>query len=339
MTLRGRYDCLLADLDGTLYRGKGAIPGAADALERAALRVMYVTNNASRSPDAVAEHLRELGFTADATDVVTSAQAAAIVLADAVPPGGSVLVVGAQALEDEVRNVGLKPVRSAQPQPDAVVNGHSTETAWPILAEASFAIRAGATWIAANADRTLPVERGLAPGNGAIVAALVAATDRTPVVAGKPAAPIMADALRRSGARNALVVGDRLDTDIEGANTAALDSFFVLTGVSTVDDLLRAKPAQRPTYVAFDLDALNRPLAADGRWSAHFDGTDIVLRGTGDAASALAAVAPLAWANPGFGVVRPDGTYAADVLAQWESRQSSAPIGAATLPAPAAGIG
>ena len=120
MTLRERYDCLLADLDGTLYRGKDAIPGAADAIERTALRVMYVTNNASRSPDDVATHLRELGFAADTADVVTSAQAAAIVLSEAVAPGSTVLVVGAQALEDEVRNVGLVPVRSAQPQPHGV---------------------------------------------------------------------------------------------------------------------------------------------------------------------------------------------------------------------------
>ncbi|WP_054814666.1 HAD-IIA family hydrolase [Nocardia arizonensis] len=268
--LRDRYAALLLDLDGTLYRGPDVIEGAPVALvdDRARQRLVYVTNNASRGPDKVAGHLSELGFRAGVEDVVTSAQAAARLLAERLSPGASVLVVGTDDLVAEVDAVGLKPLRRFDGTvPAAVVQGHSPLTGWPDLAEAAYALRAGALWVAANTDRTLPNERGFAPGNGAMVAALRAATDLEPVVAGKPFAPLLEDALVRAGTRAALVVGDRLDTDIEGAHGVGLDSLLVLTGVSTVEDL-RAAPAERiPTFVADSLDALNHPpidAAADG---------------------------------------------------------------------------
>nr|WP_198429228.1 HAD-IIA family hydrolase [Nocardia bovistercoris] len=260
--MRDRYAALLLDLDGTLYRGPAVIEGAPEALivGDSKERLVYVTNNASRGPDKVAGHLRELGFPADTDDVVTSAQAAARLLAERLSPGASVLVVGTEDLVREVDAVGLKPLRRFDDAvPDAVVQGHSPETAWPDLAEAAYALRAGALWVAANTDRTLPNERGLAPGNGSMVAALVAATDREPVVAGKPFAPLLEDALERAGTRAALVVGDRLDTDIEGAYRVGLDSLLVLTGVSTAAEL-REAPAERiPTFVADSLEALNHP--------------------------------------------------------------------------------
>ncbi|UGT60907.1 HAD-IIA family hydrolase [Nocardia asteroides] len=263
--LRDGYRALLLDLDGTLYRGAAVIPGAPEALPAgSAQQLVYVTNNASRSPGAVAEHLTELGFAAAPDDVVTSAQAAARLLAERVPAGADVLVVGTDALAAEVSGVGLNPVRRFDDRvPAAVVQGHSPETAWPDLAEAAYAVRAGAHWVAANTDRTLPNERGLAPGNGSMVAALRAATDTEPEVAGKPFAPLLEDALTRAGTRAALVVGDRLDTDIDGANRVGLDSLLVLTGVSTLDELAAAPPEHRPTYVALSLDALNHPVAAD----------------------------------------------------------------------------
>ena len=221
-TLRAPYDALLLDLDGTLYLGKDAIPGTADALGDHAQRLLYVTNNASRTPADVAAHLRELGFSASDEDVVTSSQAAARVLQERVPAGSNVLVVGTDALAGEVERVGLNPVRSADDSPVAVVQGHSQQTGWPILAEACYAIRAGALWVASNTDSTLPTERGMAPGNGSMVAVLRSATGQEPIVAGKPAAPLMEDALARGGSRTSLVVGDRLDTDIEGANAVGL---------------------------------------------------------------------------------------------------------------------
>ncbi|WP_431970009.1 HAD-IIA family hydrolase [Nocardia sp. bgisy134] len=265
--LRDRYEALLLDLDGTLYRGPAVIEGAPEALAGAGeseQRLVYVTNNASRGPEVVAEHLAELGFPATTEDVVTSAQAAARLLAERLRPGAEVLVVGTDDLVAEVDAVGLRAVRRFDGTvPAAVVQGHSPQTAWPDLAEAAYALRADALWVAANTDKTLPNERGLAPGNGAMVAALRAASDREPIVAGKPYAPLLEDALVRAGTRSALVVGDRLDTDIEGAQHVGLDSLLVLTGVSTLDELRTAPETRIPTYVADSLDALNHPPVED----------------------------------------------------------------------------
>ena len=139
-------------------------------------------------------------------------------LADQLAPGSRVLVVGTESLAAEIAAAGLVPVRSFDDKPDAVVQGHSPDTGWAILAEAALAIRAGAVWVAANVDATLPTERGLLPGNGSMVAALKAATDAEPQVAGKPAPTLLLDALARGDFRTPLVVGDRLNTDIAGAN-------------------------------------------------------------------------------------------------------------------------
>lgn len=260
--LRDQFEALLLDLDGTLYRGSGAIPGAQEALSAAdGPKLMYVTNNASRSASAVAQHLAELGFAATESEVVTSAQAAAHLLATRLDPGSSVLVVGTDDLVAEVDRVGLRPLRRFDgAAPAAVVQGHSPNTAWPDLSEAAYALRAGALWVATNTDTTLPTERGFAVGNGSMVAALRSATDLEPIVAGKPYAPLLRDALDRAGTSVALVVGDRLDTDIDGAHAVTLPSLLVLTGVSTLDDL-RKQPVDRlPTYVAETLDALNNPV-------------------------------------------------------------------------------
>src|SRR5690606_20645450 len=218
------------------------------------------TNNASRGPDAVAAHLAELGYPATPDDVVTSAQAAVRLLAEKLSPGATVLVVGSGDLAEEVARAGLTPIRRFDDEvPAAVVQGHSPHTAWADLAEAAYALRAGALWVAANTDKTLPNERGPAPGNGSMVAALRAASDLEPIVAGKPFAPLLEDAVARVGTRAALVVGDRLDTDIEGADRVALDSLLVLTGVSTIEELAEVGQERTPTYVALSLDALNHP--------------------------------------------------------------------------------
>jgi len=251
------HDCLLLDLDGTVFRGHEPTTGAVDSLAAVQARVLYVTNNASRSPVDVAGHLRELGFSADVDDVVTSAQSAALLLADQLPADAPVLIVGTEALADEVRGVGLNPVRRFEDQPVAVVQGHNPETGWPDLAEAALALRSGAVWVAANVDLTLPSERGLLPGNGSMVAALRAASAREPQVAGKPQPALMRNALSRGDFHAPLVVGDRLDTDIAGAVAAELPSLLVLSGVSTADDTVRAVPAERPDYIAADLRSLD----------------------------------------------------------------------------------
>src|SRR6201998_4116410 len=237
-SLASQHDCLLCDLDGTLFRGAQPTVGAIETLAGVNARILFITHSASRGAAEVADHLRELGFTAKAEDVVTSAQTAARLLASELPAESAVLVVGTDALAAEVATAGLRPVRQWGDDPVAVVQGHSPHTCWPNLAEAALAIRSGALWVAANVDKTLPSERGLLPGNGSMVAALQTATEQVPQVAGKPQPTLMNDALARGQYETPLVVGDRLDTDISGANAAGLPSLMVLTGVNTAADMV-----------------------------------------------------------------------------------------------------
>ena len=263
-TLLQGHDVVLLDLDGTVYRGGELVPSARESIEdvRAqGVKVRFVTNNAAKPPQAVADHLTGLGLPAEPVEVSTSAQAGAAVLAEKLPSGSKVLVVGTSGLVSEVDAVGLVPVREVADEPVAVVQGHSPETGWPNLAEACLAIRGGALWVACNNDVTLPSERGKLPGNGSMVAALKAATGQTPLVAGKPERPLLDRATASAGASKPLMVGDRLDTDIEGAVHAGIGSLMVLTGVHTPADLLAARPEQRPQHVAADLAALHQPAA------------------------------------------------------------------------------
>ena len=261
------HDVALLDLDGVVYTGPAAVPGAVPALERAraaGLRLAFVTNNASRSPSAVAEHLTSLGVRAVAADVVTSAQAAATLVAGRFPPGSPVLAVGTIALRLALREAGLRPVSVAAERPVAVVQGYAPDLSYGLLAEAALAVRSGALFVASNADPTLPTARGLQPGNGSLVQVIVTATGVRPVVAGKPEPPLHAEAMARTGARRPLVVGDRLDTDIAGAVRGGADSMLVLTGVTTPLDAVLAPPGQRPTYLAADLGGLLEPQPAIG---------------------------------------------------------------------------
>jgi HAD superfamily hydrolase (TIGR01450 family) len=268
------YDLVILDLDGVIYLGDQPVAGAAEALvtlrERGTPRA-YATNNASRRAVDVAALLTSLGVAAEPAEVTTSAQASAAVLAERLPAGSPVLVVGARALGDEIADVGLRPVWLAADKPAAVVQGYGPQVGWEQLAEASVAIRAGASWVATNTDRTLPSPRGPLPGNGSLVAALATALDRQPdIVVGKPEPTLFQQIARARHATHPLVVGDRIDTDIEGANRAGMDSLLVLTGVSQLADLAHAPAARRPTYVAADLNGLfadpdRLRAAADGR--------------------------------------------------------------------------
>jgi len=253
------HDVLLLDLDGVVYAGPRALPGAADRLARcrqAGARLGYVTNNASRTPQAVAEQLLDLGVEASEEAVVTSAQAAARLLAERLPDGSRVLVVGGEGLVAALIEQGLEPVWSADDDPAAVAQGFHPSVGWAQLAEGAYALATGVVWVASNLDRTVPTERGTAPGNGTLVEALRTATGREPVVAGKPEPALFDEAIRRLGGRLPLVVGDRIDTDIAGARRSGLPSLLVLTGVSTLADVCTAQGEDRPDYVAPDLEGL-----------------------------------------------------------------------------------
>lgn len=298
------YDAALLDLDGVLYLGPDPVTHAREAVagaRRAGMRPAFVTNNASRLPEVVAQHLRALGIDAGPEDVVTSGQAAARWLAERLAPGSRVLVVGTDALGELVGAAGLVPVRTAPAA--AIVQGLSVTTSWADLAEAAVVIRAGALWVAGNADATYPTSRGPLPGNGAFVEALRVATGRTPVVVGKPEPGLHRESVERVQALRPLVVGDRLDTDVLGAVRAGSDSLLVLTGVTSREELLAAPEGMRPTYVGHDLRALlgTQPAAVlDGATArcgearAWWEGAQV--RDDGPSDLALRAACALAWA-------------------------------------------
>jgi glycerol 3-phosphatase-2 len=321
-TLLDRHDLVLADLDGTLYQGRAAIPGAVDAVRAAAdrgVRTLYVTNNAARSPGDVAAHLAELGYPAGPDDVATSSQAAAALLAEQLSDGAKVLVVGTPALGAEITAVGLTPVDSADGA-TAVVQGLDPQLRYATLAEACIALRAGAVWVACNVDPTLPSERGPLPGNGSLVAVLRTATRLEPQVAGKPAPGLMQTAARRVGASAPLVVGDRLDTDIQGGRAAEMATLLVLTGVSDATELLTAPAQARPDYVGADLGALaldSETLAIGPRpgWTVEGGPDGLVLSGSGDPLDALRTLCVRHWDTGGGPPrVRAEGDGAAAAL-------------------------
>jgi len=302
------YDVALLDLDGVVYLGGTAIPGAAEALRKASaagMRLAYVTNNAFRTPAAIAALLMSFGAPASLEDVVTSAQAAARLLAERLPAGAPVLVIGGSGLRMAVRERGLRPVSTAADQPRAVVQGYSPDISYSLLAEGGLAVAAGALFVASNGDLTLPSRRGRQPGNGSLIQVIATATGAQPLVAGKPEPPLHRESVLRTGARHPLVVGDRLDTDIEGAHHVGTDSMLVLTGVTGPAEAVLAPPSQRPTYLAEDLSGLLEPhpdvtvhdgAFGCGGWTARMGGNRLELDGDGERIDGVRALCAAAWA-------------------------------------------
>lgn len=258
-SLISAFDAILSDLDGVVYAGPHPIDGAVDSLNTASeqgLEVAYVTNNASRSVETVAEHLRSLGLSVDADHVISAAQSAASLAVGELGEGTPVAICGSSALADCAREVGLEVVGFGD-QPRAVLQGIEPTLGWQDLAEASYLLaNRDVLWIVSNTDMTIPKERGIAPGNGTLVHAVAAATGRTPRVAGKPGSTIFSTITDRLGVSSPVVIGDRLDTDILGAQQAGLPSIAVMTGVQTGDDIVNARVAERPTYVVGTLREL-----------------------------------------------------------------------------------
>jgi HAD superfamily hydrolase (TIGR01450 family) len=275
------------------------------------MRLAFVTNNASRTPAAVAEMLTGMGVAATADEVTTSAQAACHVLAEKLPAGAKVLVVGTTGLIEAARDRGFTLVDSADDEPAAVVQGYGPNVGWRQLAEATVAVRRGAWHVATNLDSTVPSARGPLPGNGSLVGVVAGTTGVTPTAVGKPDPAMHRESVQRSGASRPIVVGDRLDTDVEGASRVGCPSMLVLTGVTAPADLLVAPPPQRPTYLARSVRGLLEPQPAPVRdgdaWSCGGWRVEPVLRrtGSGDDLDALRALCAAAWA-PDAAAIDPD---------------------------------
>ena len=247
-----QYQTLLLDLDGVIYAGENAIEDAVQsitAIRNSGIKVGYITNNSSRKPETIANQLRGFGLDLVVEEVISSAQAGVELLATMIPAGAKVLVVGGEGLRSKVLEAGFELVASSEGGPAAVIQGFAPDVGWNDLAEASYSIQRGAKWVATNQDWTIPREKGLAPGNGTLVSAVHTAVGQLPVVAGKPERAIFETAMREFNAENAIYVGDRLDTDVVGANKAGLGSALVMTGVTTRKELLAAKADSRPIYI------------------------------------------------------------------------------------------
>lgn len=306
-----RYDAAAFDLDGVLYLGPDPVAGAPEVvtgLQDRGVRVGFVTNNAARTPKAVAEQLRGFGINCDEDDVVTSAQAGARVLSDRFGAGARVLAVGGDGLHQALADLGLVGVFSADDHPVAVIQGYDPELSWELITEAALAIRRGALWVATNTDPTRPTDRGLVPGNGAAVAAVRAAVETDPVVAGKPEPPLLEETIRRIGSDRPIFVGDRIDTDIAGAGNVDIDSMLVLTGAHGPVQLFSAIGLERPTHIGLNAGDLLvaerrvRPAGEDrvavGSVEAYLDHQQVQLSrepSDDDLVDAIWAAARLCW--------------------------------------------
>lgn len=305
--LTAAYDLAMLDLDGVVYISGHAVPGAAEAIAAArdaGMTCGFVTNNASRTPESVARHLTSLGVAALPRDVVTSAQAAARLIAARVPPESRVLMVGGEGLAAALIAEALIPVTAAEDGVVAVVTGYGPDVLWRDIMRAAVLIREGLWWVATNADLSLPTAYGTAPGHGVLVGMIEQFSGVSPETAGKPHRPLLDETIRRLGGQRPLMVGDRLDTDIEGAGRAGLDSLLVLTGVTGLAELAAAPPALRPTYLASDLTGLLRshpaPVADEaaavcGGWTARVADGRLGVTGQGITDDWWRAAAVAAW--------------------------------------------
>jgi glycerol 3-phosphatase-2 len=302
------YDLAMLDLDGVVYVGQESMPGAATAIaaaRAAGQRIAFITNNASRSPEKVAERIERAGVPAGAEDVVTSAQAAARVLCETYGAGARIVALGGSGLREALTAVGLVPV-GVEDDGVALATGYGPDVVWRDVMRAAVRLRDGLPWVASNTDGTIPTSFGVAPGHGVLVRMLADFSGARPVVAGKPARPLLDETIRRTGARRPLMVGDRLDTDIEGATNAGIPSLLVMTGVTGLADLVAAPPRKRPTYLSADLRGLleaHEAPTGDGRrwraggWTAQVADGRLAVTGGGAPSDWWRVVAAASWAE------------------------------------------
>ncbi|MDR1033652.1 MAG: HAD-IIA family hydrolase [Bifidobacteriaceae bacterium] len=267
------YDLALIDLDGVMYKGNESIKFAPENVNIArsnGMKTVFVTNNASRTPEAVAEKLAGFGVPTNASEVMTAAQIGVALLKQHIKPPAKVLCIGTNALEIALKDEGYEPVFSADDAPQAVIQGYDPDINWARLAECAYAVENGALFIATNMDMSLPQERGFAPGNGSLVRSVELASGVKALDDAKPSPAMYKSASARVNAKNPLVIGDRLETDLAGAVAAGYSGLLVLTGVSTLQDAISAVPEHRPKFIGKDLRALNEPHPAvkfDGEWA------------------------------------------------------------------------
>jgi 4-nitrophenyl phosphatase len=244
---------VLLDLDGTVYWGQKQVPGAADFLaflRTQSIRCLFVTNRANRTPQAICEHLRGYGIACTPDDVLTSAQATAAYLTP-----GPAYYIGEDGMYCALMEAGFEITDN---EPDYVIVSYDRGFSYDKLATACRLIGAGAKFVATNDDKAINTEDGLAPGSGALVAAVAAGSGREPLLIGKPERPLFDMALRRLNlpADDVIAVGDNPATDLPAGQRAGIRTAYMLTGVGTRDDLKRL--ALRPTWVAADFGALTR---------------------------------------------------------------------------------
>jgi HAD superfamily hydrolase (TIGR01450 family) len=300
------HDLVMFDLDGVVYVGGDAIDGVAEVIDRvreSGRHVAFVTNNASRTPDQVATKLTKVGVSAEAADVVTSAQAAARLLAEEHGAGARVLMLGGEGLRVALLEAGLEPVED----PDgavAVASGYGPDVRWRDIMRVATLVRDGLPYVASNADLTIPTPYGLAPGHGVLVRTITGFAGVDATVAGKPEKPLMEETVLRVGGDRPLMVGDRLDTDIEGAHAIDAPSLLVLTGVTWLEELAAAPPRLRPTYVSPTLAGLFEPqpvpsvdgaTAELGGWSAQVTDGRLTVEGEGSDADWWRVAATACW--------------------------------------------
>jgi HAD superfamily hydrolase (TIGR01450 family) len=300
------HDLVMFDLDGVVYVGGEAIDGVAEAIDRvrdSGRHVAFVTNNASRTPDQVAQKLTKVGVSAAAGDVVTSAQAAARLLAEEHGEGARVLVLGGEGLRVALIEAGLEPVEDPEGAV-AVASGYGPDVRWRDIMRVSTLVRDGLPYVASNTDLTIPTPYGLAPGHGVLVRTITGFAGVDAIVAGKPEKPLMEETVLRVGGDRPLMVGDRLDTDIEGAHAIDAPSLLVLTGVTWLEELAAAPPRLRPTYISPTLAGLFEPQPAPsvsdttvalGGWTATVEDGRLTVEGEGSDANWWRVAATACW--------------------------------------------
>lgn len=254
---------LIIDMDGVLWEGQRALPGLGEffaALRQRGLKFVLATNNASQTPEQYLTKLAKFGVTVSREEVLTSAQAAALYLRQHNGSGARAFVIGEAGVRQALTEQGFTLTDLYDVSADYVVVGMDRALSWDKLATATLNIRAGAQFIGTNPDRTLPTERGLTHGNGAVLAALQASTEQAPLIIGKPEPTMYQLAMQRLGVptEHVAAIGDRLDTDILGAVRAGCQSILVLSGVSTLAEVESSE--FKPTWVMKDIQEITRHL-------------------------------------------------------------------------------